>query len=99
MRCRDVAFRISSEELERASWPTRLLTRLHLLYCRRCRRHAEQLDALGTIGRETLGAGSADADGLDALQERIMAEAFGGDGDDESSVQGDPGGPGRSRPR
>ena len=85
-----MAFRISSEELGRASWPIRVLTRLHLLYCRRCRRYAEQVATLGTVGRETLGAGPVDADGMEALQARIMGEAF---GEGEMDGSGNPGTP------
>jgi hypothetical protein len=68
MQCRDVALKLSSGELERAPWPTRLLTRLHLLYCWRCRSYAMQVETLGAVARETLGAESVDAEGLDALQ-------------------------------
>jgi hypothetical protein len=92
MKCRDVAFRISSEELERASWPTRVLTRLHLLYCRRCRQYAAQMARLGTLARETLCAGSGDVARLQALQARIMDEGFGRDREGEASEPDDQGG-------
>ena len=71
--CRDVAYLISSDGLEHAGWPTRLLTRLHLRLCKHCRRYATELANIGRIGREAGRAESVDpktVERLDRPQER-----------------------------
>ena len=52
--CREVSYLVASDGLEHAAWPTRLLTRLHLLMCRHCRRYATELTTIGRVSREAL---------------------------------------------
>ncbi len=79
--CRDVAHLIASDGLERAGWLTRLLVRLHLLYCRRCRRYAADLDTIGQVSRETWNIASVDPQTVQRLEGVIMDQAFGKSGD------------------
>lgn len=76
MNCRDVSVRISSGALDDAPWRTRAVTRLHLLYCRHCRRFAKQIDALGAICRGDLSS-VPEPDRIRSLEDRILGEAFG----------------------
>ncbi len=70
--CREVAYLVASDGLERAAWPTRLLTRLHLLFCRHCRRYARQVATIGRMGREALSADPVDAETVRRLEGSIM---------------------------
>ncbi len=79
--CRDVAYLIASDGLEHAGWPTRLLTRLHLLYCRRCRRYAADLDTIGHESRDTWKITSVDPQAVQRLEGAIMNQASGKSGD------------------
>ncbi len=79
--CRDVAYLIASDGLEHAGWPTRLLTRLHLLYCRRCRRYAADLDTIGHVSRDTWKITSVDPQAVQRLEGAIMNQASGKSGD------------------
>ena len=87
--CRDVAYLIASDGLERAGWLTRLLVRLHLLYCRRCRRHAADLDTIGRVSRETWNIASVDPQTVQRLESAIMDQAFGKSGDRPPGTSGD----------
>ena len=75
--CRDVAYLISSDGLEHAGWPTRLLTRLHLRLCKHCRRYATELAKLGSICREAARADSVDPKTVERLEGAIMDYAMG----------------------
>ncbi len=79
--CRDVAYLIASDGLEHAGWPTRLLTRLHLLYCRRCRRYAADLDTIGHVSRDMWKITSVDPQAVQRLEGAIMNQASGKSGD------------------
>ena len=87
--CREVAYLIASDGLEHAAWPTRLLTRLHLLYCKHCRRYATELAMIGRVGREALSADSVDPKTLQRLEESIMEYASGGHDEGQEDVSGD----------
>ncbi len=87
--CRDVAYLIASDGLERAGWLTRLLVRLHLLYCRRCRRYAADLDTIGRVSRETWNIASVDPQTVQRLESAIMDRAFGNSGDRPPETSGD----------
>ncbi len=76
--CRDIAYLIASDGLERASWPTRLQVRLHLLYCKHCRRHAAELETIGHVSRDTWNVASVDTATMHRLEEGILDQAFGG---------------------
>ena len=94
--CREVAYVIASDGLERAGWPTRLLTRLHLLYCDACRRYARELATIGRAGREAWSADSVDPKAVQRLEGSIMDYASGGHDEGEEEVSDDGGEPSHS---
>ncbi len=85
--CREVAYLLASDGVEYADWPTRLLTRLHLLYCKHCRRYATELAMIGRVGREALSADPVDAKTVQRLEGSIMDHASRGhlDGQEDES--------------
>ncbi len=85
--CREVAYLVASDGLEHAGWPTRLLTRLHLLFCRHCRRYAKEVAMIGRMGREALSADPVDAKTVQRLEGSIMDHASRGhdDGQEDES--------------
>ena len=87
--CRDVAHLIASGGLESAGWLTRLLVRLHLLYCRRCRRYAADLDTIGQVSRDTWNIASVDPQTVQRLEGVIMDQAFRKPGDRPPETSGD----------
>ncbi len=91
--CREVSYLIASDGLEHVGWPTRLQTRLHLLYCKHCRRYARQLAMIGRIGREALSADSVDPKTVQRLEESIMDHALGGYDWGREDTSGDGSGP------
>ena len=89
--CRNVAYLIASDGLEHAGWPTRPLTRLHLLYCEACRRYAAELAKIGCIAREAGSAGSVDPKTVQRLEGWIMDYASGGHDEGQEDVSDDRG--------
>ncbi len=75
--CRNIAYLIASDGLEGVPWPRRLLVRLHLLYCKHCRRHAAELQTIGRISRDTWNVASVDTATMHRLEEGILDQAFG----------------------
>ncbi len=86
--CRDVAYLIASDGLEHAGWPTRLLVHLHLLYCRRCRRYAADLDTIGHVSRDTWKITSVDPQTVQRLEGVIIDQASGKSGDHPPDTSG-----------
>lgn len=70
--CREMSYLIASDGLERATWPTRLMARVHLLYCKHCRRYAAEVATVDRVGREALGAESASPETVHRLEQSIM---------------------------
>lgn len=78
LSCRQVARLLSTEELHRASLPTRWGVRMHLWMCRNCSRFAAQIRLLGSTARAKYGpeAGKADT-GAESLDDRITRKLSG----------------------
>ena len=74
--CREVAYVIASDGLEHADWPTRLLTRLHVLHCKHCRRYAREIAINGRIGREAWNTDSVSTETVQRLEGSIMDYAL-----------------------
>ena len=91
--CREVAYLVASDGLELAAWHTRLLTRLHLLYCKRCRRYATELATIGRISREAWSTDSVDSNTVQHLEGSIMDYASGGHDEGQKDASGDGGEP------
>ncbi|MFB3112914.1 MAG: hypothetical protein ACE10G_12850 [Gemmatimonadales bacterium] len=75
-RCREVAYLIASDGLEHADWPTRLLTRLHVLHCKHCRRYAREIAMSGRIGREAWSTDSVSTETVQRLEGSITDYAL-----------------------
>ena len=87
--CRDVAYLIASEGLELANRFTRLMVRIHLLYCRHCRRHVAELEMMGQASRDTWNVAAVDRAAMRRLEGAIMDEAFGGPDEQHGDVSDD----------
>ena len=74
--CREISRLIDSDGLEHVGWPTRLLTRVHLLYCKHCRQYAMEVATMGRIGREALSADSVSPEAVQRLERSIMDSAL-----------------------
>ncbi len=75
--CRDVAYLIASDGLAGAGWARRLLVRLHLLYCRHCRRHMAELRTIGSVSRDTWDIASVDSATVRRLEKEVLDQALG----------------------
>ena len=91
--CREVTYLIASDGLEHAGWPTRLMTRLHLLLCKHCRRYATELSVIGRAGREAGRAHSVDPKTVERLERSILDYASGGHNEGQEDVSDDGGEP------
>ena len=87
--CRDIAYLIASDGLEGVPWSRRLLIRLHLLYCKHCRRHAAELQTIGRISRDTWNVASVDTATMRRLEEGILDQAFGPSDERPADQSGD----------
>ena len=88
--CRDIAYLSASDGLEGVHGPRRLLIRLHLLYCKHCRRHAAELPTIGRISRDTWNVASVDTATMHRLEEGILDQAFGPSDERPWDQSGDP---------
>lgn len=68
LSCKETSLLLSRACDERLPWRMRLAVRLHLLYCRGCRRFEKQLQLLRSAARQF-------ADRLDAVSQQGMSEA------------------------
>lgn len=75
--CRDVARLIASDALNDSGWWRRALVRLHLAFCKHCKRYAGDLRTIGRAGRERWGLGATDLETARRLERAILEEAFG----------------------
>ena len=68
LSCKQVSLLLSRACDERLPWRIRLAVRLHLLYCRGCRRFEKHLQFLHASARRF-------ADQLDAASQQVLPEA------------------------
>ena len=94
--CREVSYLMTSDGLEHVGWPTRLLTRLHLLFCWRCRQYAREVATIGRIGRETLSADSVSRETVQRLEGSILRYITREHNDGREEMSGDASDPTRS---
>ncbi len=78
LSCKEVTRKIASDELAEAGWWERLAVRLHLLWCRHCRRYVAQLRAIGAAARNLWGPLSQDPSTLERLERQILEDCLGG---------------------
>ncbi len=78
LSCKEVTRKIASDELVESGWRERLAVRLHLLWCRHCRRYVAQLRAIGAAARNLWGPRSQDPSTLERLERQILEDYLGG---------------------
>ncbi len=67
LNCRDVARSLASGGRKRS-----LAIRLHLLWCRHCRRYASQLDLMGRASKKAMQHGPEDLELKKRLQKALL---------------------------
>ena len=72
LNCEDVIKSVSSDQLLKTGWRHRLAVRLHLLMCRNCRRYQEQIRAIGSAARQTLGSVPSEDEALERIKDKIL---------------------------
>ena len=77
LSCKEVTRKIASDELVAAGWRERLPVRLHLLWCRHCRRYMAQMRAIGGAARNLWGPRSRDPEALKRLEREILEYSLG----------------------
>ncbi len=88
LSCKEVTRKIASDELVEGGWRERLAVRLHLLWCRHCRRYVAQLRAIGAAARNVWGARSEDSPTLERLERQILESCLGGSGEPTRTTEG-----------
>ena len=73
--CRDVARSLASDEAGDAETTRSLATRIHLLWCRHCRRYASQLDLLGQATRHAMQPQPEDVELRQRLEKTLLDAA------------------------
>lgn len=82
MTCREVARLLSMDAVAEGVLSDRLRVKLHLFFCKHCRRYARELQAIGAAGREIWGDCMGERDVLDRLEDAILKD-IGGTRDSE----------------
>ena len=77
LSCKELTRKIASDELVAAGWRERLPVRLHLLWCRHCRRYMAQMRAIGGAARNLWGPRSQDPQSLKRLEREILERCLG----------------------
>ena len=88
LRCKEVTRKIASDELVEGGWRERLAVRLHLLWCRHCRRYVAQLRAIGAAARNLWGARAQDARTIERLERQILEGCLGGSAEPTRTTEG-----------
>lgn len=70
--CEELTHWIASDELAEAKWSVRLSAWIHLLVCRRCRRYAVQIRAIGAAARRWLRGRSQDRREFARFEAKIL---------------------------
>jgi hypothetical protein len=71
LSCREVTTLHAADEIQHATWKTRMGVRLHLMMCRHCRRYVRELARIGAAVR-ALYAGVPDQARDEALLRRVI---------------------------
>ncbi len=88
LSCKEVTRKIASDELVEGGWRERLAVRLHLLWCRHCRRYVAQLRAIGAAARNLWGARAQDARTIERLERQILEGCLGGSEEPARTTEG-----------
>ena len=88
LSCKEVTRKIASDELVEAGWRERLAVRLHLIWCRHCRRYVAQLRAIGAAARNLWGARAQNARTIERLERQILEGCLGGSGEPTRTTEG-----------
>ncbi len=72
LNCKEVARSLASEEQTDDGRRPSLAIRLHLLWCRQCRRYASQLALLGRASKKAMQHGPEDLELKERLQKALL---------------------------
>ena len=72
LNCKEVARALASGEQTDAVRRHSLAIRLHLLWCRHCRRYASQLDLMGRASKKAMQHGPEDLELKKRLQKALL---------------------------
>ncbi len=72
LNCRDVARSLASGEQADGGRRPSLAIRLHLLWCRHCRRYASQLDLIGLASKKAMQPGPEELELKEHLQKTLL---------------------------
>lgn len=77
LNCRKVTAKIARDEFAGAPWRTRLALRMHLLFCRHCRRYQTQLRVIGEASRDLWGPSPQPPEASQQLERQILERSLG----------------------
>ncbi len=75
LNCRDVARSLASGEQPDGGKRRSLAIRLHLLWCRHCRRYASQLDLIGLASKIAMQPGPEELELKERLERTLLGAA------------------------
>jgi anti-sigma factor ChrR (cupin superfamily) len=75
LTCHDVTRLVASDQLQSATWRTRVTARIHLAICRHCRQYAAQLRAIGHAAKRWAASDQEEAAAVRRALERVGREA------------------------
>lgn len=75
LRCKEVTRLHASDEIRSASWKTRIGVRMHLVFCRHCRRYVRELARIGDAVRSLVHDVADAPDRDEALVQRVLRES------------------------
>lgn len=76
MTCKEVSELVAGNLFEQAGWGLKLALRLHLLFCRHCRRYARQMRQIGLEARRRWRHPNQQRQPNEPLRRRILDRAF-----------------------
>lgn len=81
LTCKQIAWVVSSGQLDDAGWLLRLSARLHFFMCRHCRRYKTQISATRTMARKGFGSAPDDTARLSRLEGELLSRIAESDAD------------------
>lgn len=77
LNCKEVSRIVASDELASSSALKRMRVHMHLFICRKCRKYADQIQAINRVAKERFRGFVTDGETLERLEKEILDDAFG----------------------
>jgi hypothetical protein len=71
LNCREVVQIVSTANLEKTAWRTKLSIWLHLAMCRHCRRFASQIRLIGETARKLWSPSTDDLAAMERIRKKL----------------------------